>query len=230
MSATAKLGAYRRFAYFHHPNLFSIFLVEKGNSTFINSLLVWNNLAYHWQILAYPFIDDMLNLIKLLLADSCQVREIKTKSIRSYQRASLLNTTAQHLTQSCLKQMCRSMIASDIKATAYINLSFNDIADRDATFDDLPQMDNCPFSQIAKRRPNGVSDINLAGIDNHLAGITHLASHLAIERCFIKDNSNLLAFTRRGYRKTGILVQYITHLGATIQFVVANKASSNLGF
>src|SRR4030066_2049665 len=121
MGAATKLSAYQRLAYFQHPYRLSILLLEKSYSTLINSLLVWDGLAFHRQIPAYAFIGDVLYVLKLLFVDGLQMGEIKTKSFGMHLGASLRNMAAQHLTQRCLEKMCCRVIGADVRTAACVN-------------------------------------------------------------------------------------------------------------
>ena len=115
MRTTAQLGAHGRVTYFKNANGLPIFLFEESDSTFLGSLLIGNDLASNRQIISHPFINDVLYFIELLSTDSGQLREIKSKAVGIYQRASLLNMAAKHLAQRCLKQVSRRVVPGDVK-------------------------------------------------------------------------------------------------------------------
>ena len=97
MSAAAKLLAYCRLPYLQHPNFLAIFLFKQRDSTVGNSLTIGQGFRFRSQVVAYPFIDLPLDLVKLLVGYGSQVGEVKSKPLRLYQRTLLIDTAAQCL-------------------------------------------------------------------------------------------------------------------------------------
>ena len=120
-------------------------------------------------------IDDVLNSLKLVGAQSLKVRKVETQVLRSNEGTRLLHMISQNLLEGGIEQMGRRMVATKQGAAVRVDGSANGIADMQLALGNGRNM------RIQTVVALGVANAHGSSRGNKLASIALLTAHLSIE-------------------------------------------------
>ena len=98
----------------YHTYLLVVFLTEECHCSGFLSLFYIHDVCVYFKACLNLFVYKIFCCLDLLSCHSLEMSKVKTKSVRSYQRALLLYMTSQNSLQCFLKQMSCTVILTGI--------------------------------------------------------------------------------------------------------------------
>ena len=133
-------------------------------------------------------VADALDLEDLLVRHGLEMREVEAQPVRCDERTGLLDMLAEHLGERALQDMRRRVVAGDECATALVDGGVHDVILVDAAARHYTVVDGQALLRALR-----VIDDDGAKLARDGAGISHLATHLAIERRLVEHDGDLVA-------------------------------------
>ena len=160
-------------------HLIAILLAEEGDgSEFLGLIERHLTMFVEGDVLTDHIINHPLHLAQFLVCNLLEMREVETQGVRRYERALLLHMVAQHLLQSIVEQVGSRMVGC--RSVALIGIDTG----HELGCGILRQLLHDMYRLVVLTL--GVDDLDGLGLIADDATVTHLTTHLAIERRIVE--------------------------------------------
>ena len=162
-----------------HAHLVAVLLAEEGDGTELLGLFERHiTMLVEGDILANHTVHQTLDLTDLLVVDFLEVAEVEAQGIRRYERTLLLDMVAEHLLQGIVEQVGSRVVGC--RGIALVGIDTGHELGCGILRQRLHDMNGLVVLTL------GVDDVDGLGLVADDALVTHLTSHLTIERGIVE--------------------------------------------
>ncbi len=217
MRAPAKLEG--ELSHRYNPHIFLVPFSEERGSTLRSRVFQFHETCADIIIRPDLLIHETLDFVDLSAGHRIAMREIKSQSFVVYQRASLLNMSAQYLLKHSVQQMRRRVIGRGSTSALCIHFSIHLSVFCQRTGNHLARMGNDLVCQKMHIR-----DLKAAAGPDQKTLVSHLSATLCIKGCGVENHQCLGAFADA--LRLGVFGNERQHRCIAIKMFIAREVCS----